>query len=385
MSTKYYDLLGVSPDVSDADLKKAHRKLVLVHHPDKGGDAEKFKEINQAYEVLRDPEKRRMYDQFGEVDGGGGGMMPDMNDLFGMFAGFQQQQQQQQQQQRRADNIVHDLHVDLADMYRGKTTKIKLQRTILCRACAGSGSRSGKTHSCQRCRGSGTETHMRPIGPGMMQQIRQRCSGCEGRGVATPSSDQCPLCNGSCTASDTKIFDVHIPRGCPAQHKIVFRGETGTASPSILPGDVIIVIRQKEHPEWTRIGNHLVAHRTISLSEALTGYEGTITHLDGRVLRIAMTDRIIRPRSCLRIPHEGMDRSDGHIYIQFDVAFPETPFDPAAIATIRNVLGAPSPPTPHSENGIDVRAEMVEDIDAELKQQQHQYDRRAPPPGCVHQ
>lgn len=300
---RYYNILGVDRNASETEVKKAHRKLALKEHPDKGGDPEKFKEINEAYETLRDPEKRKIYDQFGEEGlkegmGGGGGGPADIFDLFGMGGGGRRGGPPRE---RRSEDVTHKMKVSLDEMYKGNVRKLQMSRSIKCPTCQGSGSKSGKKYTCEVCHGSGVEVKLRPLGPGMMQQIQQRCSKCSGTGSFNPPSDRCGACSGKGLVSDRKVFEVHVEPGHRHGSKVLFRGEAGADAPDVLPGDLIFVLEQKEHPTFKRIGSDLFYEKKVSLVEALTGALLHITHLDNRVLEVNSAGSIIKPDSWMAI------------------------------------------------------------------------------------
>uniref|UniRef100_A0A1D2A7B4 DnaJ-like protein subfamily A member 2 n=2 Tax=Auxenochlorella protothecoides TaxID=3075 RepID=A0A1D2A7B4_AUXPR len=372
---RYYNILGVDRNASETEVKKAHRKLALKEHPDKGGDPEKFKEINEAYETLRDPEKRKIYDQFGEEGlkegmGGGGGGPADIFDLFGMGGGGRRGGPPRE---RRSEDVTHKMKVSLDEMYKGNVRKLQMSRSIKCPTCQGSGSKSGKKYTCEVCHGSGVEVKLRPLGPGMMQQIQQRCSKCSGTGSFNPPSDRCGACSGKGLVSDRKVFEVHVEPGHRHGSKVLFRGEAGADAPDVLPGDLIFVLEQKEHPTFKRIGSDLFYEKKVSLVEALTGALLHITHLDNRVLEVNSTGSIIKPDSWMAIKNEGMPihgrpYEKGNLYIHFAVEFPDQ-LAPEAASALRSLLGEPA----HT-NGVvpmeeleEVQLTPVKDIEAEIK------------------
>ena len=158
---KFYESLGVAKNASTEEIKRAYKKLAIKHHPDKGGDVEKFQEISRANEVLSDPEKREMYDNYGEDglrEGGGGG--PDMSDLLGSMFGMGGGGGRKPQGPKKAKAVLHAVKASLADLYNGKTQKVAVSRDRICTKCEGKGGKSGAVSTCGACRGKGMRTVM---------------------------------------------------------------------------------------------------------------------------------------------------------------------------------------------------------------------------------
>jgi DnaJ family protein A protein 2 len=366
-NTRYYEILGVSKDASQDELKKAHRKLALKHHPDKGGEPEKFKEINEAYDTLKDPEKRKIYDEYGEEaikegmgSGGGGGGMSDIFDLFTGGGG----RGGRSQKERKSDDVNHKLTCTLEDLYNGTTKKLSLSRNLQCEACNGNGTKSGKKYECTTCRGTGVQVHIRPLGPGMVQQIQARCSTCNGTGSSTPQSDMCGNCKGKCLVSEKKTFEVHVEQGMKASSKITLRGEAGCSEPGLAPGDVILVIATKEHATFKRVNIDLIFQKKISLVDALCGVQFNIKHLDGRILAVKTEPgEVIKPDTfkCIRdegMPIHGRPFMKGNMYVHFIVEFPKM-LDTASISQLRKIL--PTLP-PDAEPGTDMDTDDVQEV-----------------------
>jgi DnaJ family protein A protein 2 len=206
--TKYYDLLECSPDASENDLKKAYRKAALKYHPDRNSDptaGERFKEISHAYEVLSDPQKKEIYDRYGEEgltgDGGGHGGM-SAEDLFShLFGGGGRSQQRGP---RKGKDMSHGLKVSLEDLYKGKVSKLALQKQVLCTGCEGRGGKEGSVQSCRGCNGRGVKIIMRQMGP-MIQQMQQTCPDCNGEGETIRDKDRCKQCNGRKVSQERKV------------------------------------------------------------------------------------------------------------------------------------------------------------------------------------
>ncbi|MCL7034259.1 hypothetical protein MKW94_009590 [Papaver nudicaule] len=236
-NTKYYEVLGVSKNATSDELKKAYKKAAIKNHPDKGGDPEKFKEVAQAYEVLNDPEKRDIYDQYGEDalkegmgGGGGGGHNPfDIFESFfgggGGFGGGGSRRSRQKQ----GEDVVHTLKVSLEDLYNGTEKKLSLSRNALCSKCNGKGSKSGASSKCAGCQGQGMKISMRQIGPGMIQQMQHVCQECRGTGEIINEKDKCQQCKGSKVTKEKKVLEVHVEKGMQNGQKIVFEGQADEA------------------------------------------------------------------------------------------------------------------------------------------------------------
>ncbi|KAF9365407.1 Type I HSP40 co-chaperone [Mortierella sp. NVP85] len=350
--TKFYDLLEVKPDVNDSDLKKAYRKLALKHHPDKGGDHNKFQEISHAYEVLSDTQKRSVYDQYGEAGlsgdgpgaGGMGGLSPE--DLFSHFFGGGGGRGGRPSGPRRGKDVAHGLKVSLEDLYKGKTTKLALQKNVICEQCDGRGGKEGAVKTCSTCNGQGFRVLLRQMGP-MMQQIQQPCGDCRGEGEMINPKDKCKGCNARKVTQVRKVLEVHIDRGMKDGRKIVFSGE-GDQAPGTVPGDVVIVLEQKEHDRFKRRGDDLHYDAKIDLVTALAGGKIHIPHLDDRVLVVEiLPGEVIKPGELKAVMGQGMPTERhhdfGNLYIQFEIEFPSPNWtDISKIDQLRTILPPPA-------------------------------------------
>ncbi|CAM6089249.1 unnamed protein product [Calypogeia fissa] len=337
-NTRYYDILGVSKTASADELKKAYRKAAIKNHPDKGGDPEKFKELAQAYEALSDPEKREIYDQYGEdalkegMGGGGGSHNPfDIFESFfgtgggGSFGGSGRGGRRQ----RRGEDVVHQLKVSLEDLYNGTSKKLSLSRNVICSKCKGKGSKTGASSRCAGCQGSGMKVSIRQLGPNMIQQMQHVCPDCRGTGETISEKDKCPQCKGQKVVQDKKLLEVHVEKGMQHGQKITFQGEADEA-PDTQTGDIVFVLQLKEHLKFKRKGDDLFLEHTLTLTEALCGFQFPVTHLDNRQLLIKSSPgEIIKPGQFKAINDEGMPHYQrpfmkGRLYIHFTVDFPET-------------------------------------------------------------
>ncbi|KAG9246581.1 hypothetical protein BJ878DRAFT_416652 [Calycina marina] len=383
---KLYDLLGVSPGATEAELKKAYKVGALKHHPDKNahnpGAADKFKDLSHAYEILSDPQKRQIYDQYGEEGlesgaGGGGAMNPE--DLFsqffgggsafgggglgGMFGGGGMQQRGPP----KARTIHHVHKVSLEDIYRGKISKLALQKSVICSKCDGRGGKDGAVKTCAGCNGAGMKTMMRQMGP-MIQRFQTVCPDCNGEGETIREKDKCKQCNGKKTIVERKVLHVHVDKGVRTGHKIPFQGE-GDQTPGVEPGDVVFEIEQKPHARFQRKDDDLFYHAEIDLVTALAGGTIDIEHLDDRWLSVeVMPGEVISPGSVKMIRGQGMPslrhHDFGNMYVQFDVKFPSKNWtsDPAAFETLKTILPSePKTAAPPAEAMTDVVD--LEDVD----------------------
>ncbi|KAG8144869.1 hypothetical protein E2320_013277 [Naja naja] len=260
--TGYYDTLGVKPNATSDEIKRAYRKLALKYHPDKNpSEGERFKLISQAYEVLSDPKRRDLYDQGGEqaIKEGSlsGGNFSSPMDIFDMFFGGAGRMNRE----RRGKNVVHQLSITLEDLYMGATRKLALQKNVICDKCKGYGGKKGAVEKCPTCKGRGVQVLVQQIGPGMVQQIQTVCPDCKGQGERINPKDRCTNCNGNKVVREKKIIEIHID-------KVANTGECMNKSVK-------------------RRGNDLVMKMKIQLTEALCGFKKTIETLDDRVLLIS--------------------------------------------------------------------------------------------------
>lgn len=196
---------------------------------------------------------------------------------------------------RKGKDLVHRIKVSLEELYRGKTTKLALQKHVICSKCNGKGGKEGAVKKCGTCNGSGVRVLLRQLGP-MVQQIQQPCGDCNGEGEVISPKDRCKHCSGKKIVSERKVLEVVIDKGMKDGQTIPFRGEADQA-PGVEPGDVIIVIEEKPHDRFKRKGDDLFYEASIDLLTALAGGEFAIEHLEeGLWLKVKiLPGEVIKP------------------------------------------------------------------------------------------
>ncbi|MCP5448443.1 MAG: molecular chaperone DnaJ [Chromatiaceae bacterium] len=286
----YYEVLGVNKNASEADLKKAYRRLAMKHHPDRNSgenaaDAEiKFKEAKEAYEVLSDPQKRMAYDQFGHagVDSGmGGGPGPgggSFSDIFGDVFGDIFGGRGGRSQVHRGADLRYNLQLTLEDAVAGTSVNIRVPTMVKCNVCNGSGAKKGSSpKTCSTCAGHGQVR---------MQQgffsVQQTCPTCRGQG--TVIDDPCSACHGAGRVQQHKTLSVKVPPGVDTGDRIRLAGEGEAGEHGGPAGDLYVQVAVKEHSIFTRQDNNLYCEVPISFVDAALGGELEVPTLNGKVM-----------------------------------------------------------------------------------------------------
>ncbi|OMJ72684.1 hypothetical protein SteCoe_28818 [Stentor coeruleus] len=321
---RFYELLGVDKTISCAEIKKKYRVLAKTKHPDKGGDPKLFAELTHAAEILSDPDKRKVYDKYGEngINQGRSAHDHEPQDLFDLLSG--RAQRGRPQGERKSPDTTHKLSVTLSELYHGVTKNLSINRNRVCIECKGQG--GSKVNICSECKGRGNVTKLIQLGPGMYTQSSGPCDECRGMGKSIDPRYKCKKCKGARVFTEKKIIEVLVDKGCPNHHKYVFYGESDE-EPEMRPGDFIVIIIEEEHPVFKRKNADLAMEYTISLKEALTGYKIKIDHLDGvKIVEGAIGD-IVKPGDIRTIEELGMPLMKtpykfGNLFIHLDVEFP---------------------------------------------------------------
>jgi molecular chaperone DnaJ len=304
MKRDYYEVLGVPRDASDEDLKKAYRRCAMKHHPDRNpGDkaAEAaFKECKEAYEVLSDGGRRRMYDQHGhaafEHGMGGGNAGPgyaDMGDIFGDIFGNIFGGGGGARAPRRGADVGYVMELDLEEAVAGVERRIEIPTLAECAPCKGTGSEDGKLETCEACHGRGQVRFQRGI-----FSMQQPCPQCHGRGQTFRSP--CPACHGAGRVEEEKVLSVKIPPGVDSGDRIRLSGEGEAGPPGSPPGDLYVEVRVRPHEIFVRDGDDLHCEVPIRISQAALGDVVRVPTLDGeaeiRIPAETQTGKVFRLR-----------------------------------------------------------------------------------------
>jgi molecular chaperone DnaJ len=307
--SNYYDILGVSKDASQEDIKKAYRKLAIQHHPDKGGDENVFKQVAQAYETLSDPEKRKSYDLFGEQGNNmrGGFGNSDINEMIKNF--FNRGGNPFEQRRPSAPDKIIDVEVSIIESFLGTRKSINFGKKVHCDLCNGSG---GDRVTCNDCSGQGFQTRM--MGSDFFSQmIRTQCQGCGGAGskIKTP----CTKCNGHGFGNIIDSIVVDLPQGVDDGSflRISQKGDFNRG----LYGDLVIRVILRKDDKFEKSGNDLIYNYYFSYEELLNE-SIEIDHPQGKLLvKIPSDFNTIKP---LRLKGKGF-LGEGDMYVRMYVKF----------------------------------------------------------------
>ena len=297
----YYEVLGVEKNASDAEIKKAYRKLAMKYQPDQNpGDKaaeEKFKEVNEAYEVLSDADKKARYDQYGfaGVDpnfnpnagnpfggfGGGGFGFGDLGDIFGDFFGGGASSSARRSGPSKGQNVVSEIEISFEDAAFGCEREITFGRIEPCATCHGTGCKDGsQPETCSYCHGTGTVRTQQNF-MGMTMQSNQPCPKCGGQGKII--KDACPTCRGKGKVRRNKTIRVKVPAGIDNGQSFRVRDEGNAGSNGGPNGDLLVTVRVRKHDIFVRDGANVLCEMPITFAQAALGATIEVPTLDGKV------------------------------------------------------------------------------------------------------
>lgn len=350
MSKDYYKVLGLDKSASQDQIKKAYRKLAHKYHPDKpDGDENKFKEINEAYQILSDESKRAQYDRFGRTfeDGGFGqsgfggagfqnmnwesmGGMGDLGDIFEeLFRSFGGGQERRRTYTHGSDiELIHQ--ISLEEAFKGSQKTLEFETLVKCESCDGIGyDESEGLKTCSRCDGQGEIREERQSFFGSFSQVKL-CSKCEGRGEVP--NDPCSVCDGSGRVKDKREIDLEISPGIDNNQVIKIKGAGESGKRGSEPGDLYVNIKIEDHPVFERKGSDLYMQKTINFTDALLSKDIIIEGISGEEFTVSIPkgfnfkdDFEVKGRGIPKFsPGSGSSQSNrGSLFVSFNVEVPD--------------------------------------------------------------
>jgi len=329
--TCYYEVLSVSKTCSDSELKTAFRKAAMLYHPDRNpGNAEaeaKFKELNEAYQVLSDTQKRAAYDRYGHAafeqgggGGGGDGFSSSMADIFDDLFGDVMGRRGGRANANRGSDLRYNLEITLEDAFNGKVASLKLPTSVSCEVCAGSGAKAGaKPRICGTCGGHGRVRAQQGF-----FAIERTCPTCFGRGEMI--DNPCTECGGAGRVTRERTLQVNIPAGVEDGTRIRLAGEGEAGLRGGPSGDLYIFVSTKPHPFFQRDGADLFCRVPISMVQAALGGEVSVHTVDGSEAKVKIPEGTQSGKQ-FKLKNKGMpvlrSRDTGDLYIQATVETPQ--------------------------------------------------------------
>lgn len=336
----YYEVLGVNKNATDEELKKAFRRQAKKYHPDANPDNKKeaeakFKEVNEAYETLSDPQKRRMYDQFGEAgpQGFGGGQngyysyttsgfdgfsdFGDLGDIFSSFfgGGFGGARASRQNNgPKKGEDLKHDIEITFEESFLGVTKELNIHRYEQCNTCHGSGAKPGTNPvTCTSCGGTGQIKQVQNTILGQMQTTRT-CPECHGTGKVI--QEPCVECRGRGKVRSQAKISIKIPAGINDSQTVVLRGEGGPGQKGGPKGDVYVTVHIKRHSIYTRKGDNVYCEIPITITQATLGSEIEVPMVDGSKEKVKIPEAT-QTGSKFTIRNKGFKAINGNYYGDF--------------------------------------------------------------------
>ncbi len=390
MKRDYYEVLGLSRSADKDEIKKAYRKLALKYHPDKNPDnkeaEEHFKEVNEAYEVLSNDDKRRRFDQFGHAgvgssaasEGGAGQYSADFSDIFSAFNdmfsggrtrgggapfGFEEVfgggfagggRRGRPSAGIQGGDLKIRLKLTLEEIAKGVEKTLKIKKQVACKECNGSGSKTGKTETCQTCHGTGEVRQASKTMFGQFVNIAA-CPTCGGEGHVV--KDRCTACYGEGIKQGEVTVKITVPAGVQDGNYLTLRGQGNTGPRGGASGDLIVIIEEKAHDLFRRNGDDVVYELAVGFPDLVLGTKIDVPTLDG-VLKLTIP-AATQPNTMLRIPGKGIGHlkggGTGDQYVRVNVHIPKdlSAKEKEQLRELRKAPGiTPAPGDPESEKSI---------------------------------
>lgn len=362
MPADYYEVLGVTKDATDDEIKRAYRSLAKKYHPDvttlsKDEAEAKFKEVSEAYEVLSDPEKRKMYDQYGHAgvnnQFSNGGFSwddfthaDDISDIFGdlfgsMFGGGRRQQSRSRNSPRQGESLRYDLELTLTDVLNGKNAELSIPHSISCSDCKGTGGKDGHVETCATCNGTGQVQRVSRTPFGNMVSVTE-CSTCNGSGKSF--RERCPKCRGSGRLNISTKVSVDIPKGIEEGSRLRVPGAGDAGYNGGPPGDLIVVIHIKEDKNFQRDGINLWSEVTTTYPKLVLGGEEEVKTIDGETISITIPSGT-QIGGVLRITGKGLPklnqnvRGNMFVRVRMDVPKRVSPYEKELLSKLDDQAG----------------------------------------------
>lgn len=340
----YYEVLGVTKSASQDEIKKAFHKLAHKYHPDKGGDEKKFKEVNEAYQVLSDAKKRAQYDQFGKgfenMGAGGSGQgwdfnwswqntgqdfgFDDLGDIFENAFGFGGARRAARKDARRGKNIQIDIEINLEETLKPISRKIDLEKMVVCHRCHGNGAEPGtKINECFSCRGSGQVQQVKKTFFGSYTSFAV-CPECKGEG--TKPEKPCNVCKSEGRLKSRETIDIVVPAGIDSNQAIEIEDKGDAGKRGGRAGNLYVKVFVRKHLVFERRGDDLLIAKEIAYSNAVLGGEVEIPTLEGKNIALTVSagtesGKILRI-SGKGIPHFG-GYGRGNMYVELVIKMPK--------------------------------------------------------------
>lgn len=367
-NVELYEILGVNKNSTDAEIKKNYRKLAKEFHPDKNPEAgDKFKEISFAYEILSNPDKRKIYDRYGlkglqEGSDGFGDASEFFSHWFPFSGGHSHNSGcgSANSKARAAAQVVIKLEVTLEELFNGNASKsVDYKRTSYCAACDGEGGPKTNVEQCKACNGTGRTANYSFMGA-FVNAFESTCPSCYGRGTTIAEECRCTTCSGSGLVEEEVKQEVPIEKGAPNMLKVLFQS-AGNQPLVGERGDLIVVLVQAEHPVFIRRQNDLFLRDIhINVTQALCGFVHCFQHLDGRTIYITnKAGDVIKHAELRVVTGEGMPLRNnpferGDLFVEFNIDFPDDNFATIEQMQLLEALLPPRPPFTMPEDAEEV-------------------------------